>query len=118
MTHTTTRLRGLRLVLLTTLLPLGACVATVGANRLSVPKDSAQICARHCEGIGLRLSAVAIMAENVGCVCQAAPAPNAPAGTAGELSTPAAGMATIAAQQAAAAVAAAQTTQRMQQRRY
>lgn len=107
----------MRLAFLATLLPLGACVATVGANRLSVPKDSAQICARHCEGIGLRLSAVAIMAENVGCVCQMAPAPNAPAGTAGELSTPAAGMATIAAQQAAAAVAAAQAQRQQQQQR-
>lgn len=114
--RTTTRLQGLRLALIATLLPLGACMATVGVNNVSIPKDAAQTCARHCDSIGLQLSAVAIMAENVGCVCQAASASKAE-GNAGALTTPAAGMATIAAQQAAAAVVAAQASQRAQQQR-
>jgi hypothetical protein len=90
-------------VLLLLALPLAACEATVGAKNLSIPKNSGQLCADHCQSIGMRLSAVAIMAENVGCVCQppSEPSPTPPA--AGAMSTPIAGMATIAMQQAAAA---------------
>jgi hypothetical protein len=96
-----------RLWLLLAVLPVGACMATVGVNNVSIPKDAAKICAGHCRSIGMTLSAVAIMAENVGCVCQASGKDDEEA-SAGELSSPAAGMATIALQEAAAA----------QQRRY
>jgi hypothetical protein len=75
-------------------------MATVGVDHASIPADAAQTCARHCQSIGMRLSAVAIMAENVGCVCQHASDPATPT-TAGELSAPSAGMATIAMQRAA-----------------
>lgn len=52
-------------------LPLAACVAPVGTSGfISVPPDAAQTCAGRCQSIGLRLTAVAIMANNVGCVCQ------------------------------------------------
>jgi hypothetical protein len=97
--------------------PLGACVAPVGVSNVSIPKDAAETCARHCRTIGMRLTAVAIMAQNVGCVCQGGAEPATGGDEVGELSTPAAGMATIAAQQAAAA-AAVQATQRHQQGRY
>jgi hypothetical protein len=64
-------------------LSLSACMATVGVDARSIPTDAAQTCARHCQTIGMRLSAVAIMAENVGCVCQPPgrrrPAPRPPA---------------------------------------
>jgi hypothetical protein len=59
------------------LLCLTGCVAPVGVEGVSVPPDSAKICAKHCDTIGMRLSAVAIMANNVGCVCQ----PNEPVKT-------------------------------------
>lgn len=39
-------------------------------SELSVPPDAAKTCAEQCGSIGLRMSAVAIMANNVGCVCQ------------------------------------------------
>jgi len=52
-------------------LSLTACMAPVGTSGvISVPPDAAQTCARHCQTIGMRLTAVAIMANNVGCVCQ------------------------------------------------
>jgi hypothetical protein len=87
--------------LLLAVLPLGACMAPVGVSGRTIPTNAAKICAGHCRTIGMTLSAVAIMAENVGCVCQAASDKDEEA--AGELSTPAAGMATIALQAEAAA---------------
>jgi len=45
------------------------CVARVGSD-LSVPRDAANMCVEQCRSIGLGMSAVAIMANNVGCVCQ------------------------------------------------
>jgi hypothetical protein len=87
-------------VALMTLLP--SCLATVGVKDVELPQDAAQTCSKHCETIGMRLSAVAIMADNVGCVCQFATQPPAGPKTAGEFATPTAGMATIAVQQAAA----------------
>ena len=60
-----------------------------GGQRCRFPPDAGQTCARHCQTIGMRLSAVAIMAENVGCVCQPAGAPAARAPpAAGEFGTP------------------------------
>jgi hypothetical protein len=48
---------------------LGGCTAQVGSS-LSVPPDSKEICTNYCSEIGMTLSAVAIMANNVGCVCK------------------------------------------------
>jgi len=104
--------------LLAVVLSLSACMATVGVDARSIPPDAAQTCARHCQTIGMRLSAVAIMAENVGCVCQLAGAPTASAADAGEFGTPPGGMTTIAAQQAAAAVALQQQQQRQLQQQH
>src|SRR5262245_64914470 len=57
--------------LLLATLSLTACMAPVGTSgAVSVPPDAAQSCAQHCQTIGMRLTAVAIMANNVGCVCQ------------------------------------------------
>ena len=51
-----------------------ACAATVGSGGMVyVPKDAAATCAGHCNEIGLPLNSVVIMANNVGCVCSAAP---------------------------------------------
>ncbi|MGF1509290.1 MAG: hypothetical protein ACFB9M_07290 [Myxococcota bacterium] len=55
------------------LLALGAgaaCAAPVGVRQLRVPSDGAETCQKHCGKMGLELGAVAIMADNVGCVCQ------------------------------------------------
>lgn len=80
---------------------VSACQASVGSN-LAVPPDAAKICAAHCESIGMRLSAVAIMASNVGCVCQFQPGPPAPAAAVAQSATTMAGMSAILMQQAAA----------------
>ena len=48
---------------------VAGCTAPVGSS-LRVPSDAADTCRRLCGGIGLELSAVAIMANNVGCVCE------------------------------------------------
>src|SRR4029453_6246104 len=57
--------------LLLAALSLTACMAPVGTSGvISVPPDAAQSCAQQCQTIGMRLTAVAIMANNVGCVCQ------------------------------------------------
>jgi hypothetical protein len=42
-----------------------------------VPSDSAATCAGICHGIGTTLSAVVVMANNVGCVCNPPGAPAA-----------------------------------------
>jgi hypothetical protein len=48
---------------------LTGCMAPVGSS-LRIPTNAADMCRKHCAEIGLALSAVAIMADNVGCVCQ------------------------------------------------
>lgn len=65
-------------------------MARVGAEGVRVPADSAQRCQAHCQSIGLELTAVAIMANNVGCVCEQ-PARPAPAGPRGIDAGPGAG---------------------------
>jgi hypothetical protein len=50
---------------------LCGCPATVGKTGLvQLPSDAAQTCAGYCAQLDLELSAVAIMASNVGCICQ------------------------------------------------
>ncbi|MBN2194380.1 MAG: hypothetical protein JW751_16305 [Polyangiaceae bacterium] len=51
---------------------LVGCVAPVG-SRIRIPRDAAAKCAEQCERTGMELSAVAIMAENIGCVCVSEP---------------------------------------------
>ncbi|HEY5957966.1 MAG TPA: hypothetical protein VIV60_15490 [Polyangiaceae bacterium] len=74
------------------------CNAAVGVSGgVQVPHDAAATCAGHCSTLGLQLSAVAIMANNVGCVCQ----PRSQVGTVSDFTAgTSAGMATIAMQQA------------------
>jgi hypothetical protein len=50
---------------------LAGCPATVGTSgEYYVPKDSRQRCESRCTEIGMELGAVAIMANEVGCVCR------------------------------------------------
>lgn len=84
------RITARQFALFSALLATG-CTADVGASSLSVPKDGATQCANQCAVMGLSLSAVAIMANNVGCVCQVQPA----ARTQGTNAVAPAGMATI-----------------------
>ncbi len=50
---------------------LSGCPAVVGTSGLiTVPPDAQKTCQTHCDTIGMDLGAVAIMANNVGCVCQ------------------------------------------------
>ena len=84
------RLLGLLVLMI---VPLAGCVAPVGVSgALSIPHDAGNICSQQCRSIGMNLSAVAIMANNVGCVCQPS-AGGPPVATLGASS--AAGMATI-----------------------
>lgn len=46
-------------------------VSPVGTLR-SVEKDTAQQCEGHCQSIGMRLSAVVIIRNSTGCVCEPA----------------------------------------------
>ena len=92
--------RTLRLLFLSALVPLGACAAAVGTTSgVSVPEDARAQCDGQCRSIGMSLGAVAIMANNVGCVCQVTGAGGAVSGGA----SVSAGMAAVAVQQAAAA---------------
>ncbi len=53
---------------------LSACAANVGVSGPTfVPKDAAATCHNLCADIGLPLDSVVIIAQNVGCVCAAAP---------------------------------------------
>lgn len=46
------------------------CMASVGTSgAISVPPDARTKCETHCQKIGMGLGAVAIMANNVGCIC-------------------------------------------------
>ena len=95
-----TRCIGLAVLRVVVLAGSAACTAPVG-SKLDVPADAAATCAGHCEEIGMRLSAVAIMADNVGCVCEPRSGAVSPS-AARETATSAAGMATILMQQQAA----------------
>jgi hypothetical protein len=90
----------------------GACTAPVG-SKIHVPSDAAATCETHCHSIGLELSAVAIMANNVGCVCQR---PKSPQVTSDRGGSAAAGMATIMLQQQEAERARASQAQASQKK--
>jgi len=58
------------LILCSFLSPIG-CTATVGTSAgWSVPVDARQTCETYCHDVGMELGAVAIMANNVGCICE------------------------------------------------
>jgi hypothetical protein len=56
----------------------GCGVARVGAQATSIPQDAAQTCSNQCRQVGMKLSAMAIMAETVGCICEPTGAPDTP----------------------------------------
>jgi hypothetical protein len=99
----------LKAIILPLLFVCAGCNAAVGVSGgVQVPRDAATTCGNHCASIGLQLSAVAIMANNVGCVCQ----PRNQAGRVSEYTaSTSAGMATIAMQEAESE----QTARRQQQ---
>ena len=72
---------------------VAGCTAPVGSS-LRVPSDATDTCRRLCAGIGLEMSAVAIMASNVGCVCQEQ-RPGARSAATADREAATAGMATI-----------------------
>jgi len=78
------------------LLILSSCYATVGSKR-AVASGSPNTCNNFCRDMGLDLSAVVVMADNVGCVCNVRTA--APSPTANAVAAAQAGMATIVQQQ-------------------
>jgi hypothetical protein len=78
---------------------------------LSLPKDTPQVCAKHCDSIGMRLAAVVIISSSEGCVCE----PNEGARATAREGAAAAGIAPIL---AAAAAAAAGAQQQQQQQRH
>lgn len=67
--------RNATILVLTSLFFLSGCATQVGKSGMQkIPPDAAQTCAGYCTQIGMRLTAVAIMAGNVGCVCEGATA--------------------------------------------
>jgi hypothetical protein len=100
-------MRKLAAVALLAVSTLSAC-ATRKATSRSLPRERASECLAHCDTLGMRLTAVVVIMDSAGCVCepQAAPAPSASA-------TPVTGAATIAGGATVAAVIAEQ--QRQQQ---
>lgn len=73
-------MRTLALAALLSILP--AC-ATRQATSRTLPRERASECATHCDTLGMRLSAVVIIMDSAGCVCEprgaASPAPAAAA---------------------------------------
>ena len=64
-----------KVVVLILVLSGAGCAAHVGTQAgIYVPKDAAATCSVQCHDIGLALDSVVVMANNVGCVCAAAPA--------------------------------------------
>jgi len=60
---------------------------------MNIPPDAAHQCKNQCESVGLDLSAVAIMAGTIGCVCEVR---HSKAGNGGDrAASTSAGMATI-----------------------
>jgi hypothetical protein len=72
-----------------------ACMAPVGVRATYIPRDAASTCQTQCNQMGLQLTAVAVMAGNVGCVCQ----PDRPDRVSISTGATSAGMATIVMQQ-------------------
>jgi len=49
---------------------LGGCQVQPPVNpSLEVPTDGAQVCANHCQTMGLQLASVVLMGNQMGCVC-------------------------------------------------
>ena len=47
-----------------------ACAARPVSGLTSIPKDTPASCSSICENMGLKLGAVVVIANEVGCVCQ------------------------------------------------
>jgi hypothetical protein len=56
---------------------LVAGCATAAATRRSVPRERADECRANCASLGMELSAMVIMMNSAGCVCQPAGRPSA-----------------------------------------
>lgn len=98
---------------------LVACAANVGTSGVTyVPKDSASTCGGYCNEIGMQLSSVVIMANNVGCVCSPGlPPPSLPPGAA-PAEAPAAASTSAAAGMAALVVAEEARRQQQNQQQH
>ncbi|MBN8229460.1 hypothetical protein JYK02_18270 [Corallococcus macrosporus] len=62
-----------RLLALSLVVPLSACLTTASPTQLPLPKERAQECGQLCEQIGMKLSAVVIIMNSSGCVCEPKP---------------------------------------------
>ncbi len=64
-------------------LPLCGCVTAPPVSSIrTLPHDTGDICAAHCSSLGMQLSAVVIVRDSTGCVCQpAGAAPRASGGS-------------------------------------
>lgn len=93
---------------------LGAGCASVAepvARGATIPTDSAAVCTSHCAAMGLRMSAVVVILNSVGCVCQpevAASHPGPPGSAATGASTVPGSSAAVGGAVVAAHIAAAQ----------
>ena len=60
----------LKALALLSLLGLAGCKAHVGAAGRQIPRSAPADCSAQCHQLGMELSAMVTMADNVGCVCQ------------------------------------------------
>lgn len=67
------------------------CAANVGVENAKIPSNAARTCESQCQHIGLTMTAVAMMADTVGCICQ----PPAATSSRDNAGATAAGMSTI-----------------------
>jgi hypothetical protein len=87
------------------------CAAKVGAENKTIPTNAAAMCESQCQQAGLHMTALAIMAETIGCVCQR----DASDSSSDNAGASAAGMATIMIQQEQAQQQQQQRQQQQQQ---
>lgn len=66
----TARMRTLRLLL--SIAALSSACATNKATHLPLPKERATECRTHCDALEMKLAAVVVIANSVGCVCEPA----------------------------------------------
>ena len=56
-------------LVLSALVPLTGCVASVGPAGMEIPESAPQECGQQCAQVGMELGAIVTMAGTVGCVC-------------------------------------------------
>ncbi|HTO99002.1 MAG TPA: hypothetical protein VMK66_18255 [Myxococcales bacterium] len=100
----------MKLIVIAAFLAAGCVTARPLGSFTTLPPDTPKECTRLCQSMGLLLTAVVVVADSAGCVCEAQPGTARPAGA-----TAAASGGAVIAARAAAAAAQQQQMQQAQQ---